>query len=341
MKISHYALTQALQSVDQHQECNAGNLITAKRQLRTQLTKFYCPIPETRNLNWAFILILQAEFVRLEGIVNPDGTDGAAVPPIVDSGPPTATTMAQVETWKFNKAVHEDYQMVMSCTREAIVWIFPRGDFLLDQRDSMGNLFQAPIALFNLLWLQFATKAQCDDEKDRADEDLRCEYDPTAPINNYFNQIQDARFRLIKLGENVRASDGVLIRATLSAIKNHTHMNPIWREWRRLEHERANEPPPRRPDYMYVELKQFLNSKINQLQGVEDTTGNGLANAIEEVQEIRHQTELTANGVVANATEIEQLKAELEKVACQSSESGNCSTSTESSTGTCAGTSEH
>ena len=115
MIISQETINRALQTIDQHQVCNAGNLITTKRQMRAKLATIHCPVSETRNQNWAFVIIPQAEFVLLDGIINADGTPGTPVPQIVDPGQPRARTMAEVETWRYRKDLYESYQNVLSC----------------------------------------------------------------------------------------------------------------------------------------------------------------------------------------------------------------------------------
>ena len=136
--------------------------------------------------------------------------------------------MAEVETWRYRTELYESYQNVLSGSREALVFAFPNGDYLLDCRDDTGNLFDEPLVLFTFLWTTHTTQGQCNVEIDRADNDLLCDYDPSAPIANYFKQFQDARFRLTELGQAARANDEVLIRKSQAAIKKYQHLATIW-----------------------------------------------------------------------------------------------------------------
>ncbi len=41
--------------------------------------------------------------------------------------------MADVEIWRYNKELYDDYQIVLSCVQEAIDWAFPSGDDLMQE----------------------------------------------------------------------------------------------------------------------------------------------------------------------------------------------------------------
>ena len=156
--IQRATLQAHLRTVDQHNEGpTAGATMTLRRQISIKLSDVHCPIAETRDRNWSFILYPTATFVRLAGIVNADGTDGTAVPAINDPGAPIAGNHAQTEIWKYNKTVFNDYQTVLAVTKETMAWAFPNEDVFLNLRDPIGHLFHTPIELFDYTWEVFAT----------------------------------------------------------------------------------------------------------------------------------------------------------------------------------------
>ena len=125
--------------------------MTLRRQLAVKLSHFPCSIPETGTYNWAWIVYKEATFVRLDDIVNANGTDGNPVPAIIDPGPPAAGNHAQTEIWKYTKGLYNNYKMIKTVKRETMSWAFPRGGIFLDLRDQTGHLFQDPVPLFRYI----------------------------------------------------------------------------------------------------------------------------------------------------------------------------------------------
>lgn len=143
-----------------------------KQQLRQKLSLFHCPVTESNQYNWSFILYTVAEFVNLRGNCRANGLPGDAVPDIGDPGAFAGNTYAATENHKTAKLLFENYKMVKSETRETIVWAFQH-DYLLDQRDEMGSLFFPPLELLDYIWSTFATQDQRDNEVVLAQADQR------------------------------------------------------------------------------------------------------------------------------------------------------------------------
>ena len=192
MNLNTQAVRSLLQSIEQHEECTAENIMKMQRQLITKLCDIHCPLAQTRDMNWAFILYSAMSFRMLEGIRNADGTPGAAVPAINDPGLPTAGNHAQTETWKWNKNLFEDLQLINQETTKAMMYAFTKEDPFLDRRNDAGHLYEPPFVLINYIRRTHTTQDQRDTVINRAEENLRDMYDPSRPPSVYYSILQEA-----------------------------------------------------------------------------------------------------------------------------------------------------
>lgn len=91
--------------------------------------------------------------------------------------------------------------MVLSEPRETIVLVFQARDYLFNQFDDIVNMFKPPLELFDYLWATYVMQDQRNKETMLAQDDLRSQCVPSAPLNVYFALLQDSKYRLNRQGQ--------------------------------------------------------------------------------------------------------------------------------------------
>ena len=134
--------------------------------------------------------------------------------------------------------------------------ISSKKNVLFSQRSTISLNSQHPLILYQFLWDTRATQDDKDDEIDKAEADLKAPFDPSVPITVWFEEKQDARYRLKELGEPDKANDKSMIRTVLLGPNIHEERQKGVKKFREEQERLASLPTPR--EATWEEAKRHL-----------------------------------------------------------------------------------
>ena len=191
-------------------------------------------------------------------------TAGPTVQIPTDPGMSTSATYAQTSTANWKRENYENYTTVLKFTREAIRYTFLEGNVLLSKENTVGNLTQHPLALYDFLWKTRATRDDKDRQIKAAEDDLNKPFDPTQDVTVYFNDIQDAGYRLIELKQPNKADDASKIRSAILGLEIHAERGKGIEKFREKQDEWADLEPPH--EATWVEFKEHMVTEDNKIR---------------------------------------------------------------------------
>ena len=109
------------------------------------------------------MLFPKGEFEKMEGHTKENGDPDPSVKIPTDPGMPTVASYAAISKANWNRENYENYKIILAFGREAIKYTFLEGNVLLSEENTVGNLTQHSLALYDFLWKTKATR----DDKDR------------------------------------------------------------------------------------------------------------------------------------------------------------------------------
>ena len=152
-----------------------------------------------------------------------DGTTtaGPSVKIPTDPGISAVASYAATSTANWNRENYENYKIMLAFGREAIKYTFLEGNVLLSKENTVGNLTQHPLALYDFLWKTRATRDDKDRQIKAAERDLDTPFDPTENVTKFFNDKQDAAYRLTELQQAAKSDDASMIRSAMLGLEIH------------------------------------------------------------------------------------------------------------------------
>ena len=125
-------LRKRLPQLPRHNTCNAGTIMTSKKEIRRLLGTKKCRLQNAERTGYVFVLYPDNEFKNLPEVRLPPGPGlpaggpGPAVVLPTDPGPPTATSYTQTAQWNYRKKDWDNYLTILEFTREAIRYSLPQ-----------------------------------------------------------------------------------------------------------------------------------------------------------------------------------------------------------------------
>ena len=285
MLLSLEFLRQRLTELDRHRECNAGAIMILKKQLRHPFAQFPCRFEHAGADGYAWMLFPKCEFEKMEGHTKENGEPGPSVKIPKDPETPTETSYAATSKANWNRENYKNYNIMLAFRREGIKHTFLEGNVLFSKENTVGNLTQYPLDLYDYLWNTRENR----DDKDRqikvAETNLDAAFDPTEDVTKYFNDKQDARYRMIELKQPAKADDATMIRSAILGLEIHVEREKGIEKFREKQDKLAALDPPR--EATWVEFKTHMVPKDNKIRNNPATKkALGLANsAVEKFEE--------------------------------------------------------
>ena len=274
--------------IETHDKPTARNMILLHNQLVKILRSIHCEIQNTGTHNYSFLVFSDEEFLMLPGIhvpavpANPNATPPTLAVPIQpgqalvlpsDVGiTPALSTVAGLHSFNFDRGQWNLYQQVINLTLLCIQKAYPNGGHFLDMMDEFGCLNDSPLDVYNALWNLAIPQEEKDAYIIENEDELKREYDPSQPVNMYYNAIQLAVSTLKRLGEP--ALPRIVIRNCLSEFRKHADLSRTCNKW--IRDQTGLQPT-------WNEFKQYFSKAIRLIKNDPSTKRSlDMANSVQE-----------------------------------------------------------
>ena len=274
--------------IETHDKPTARNMILLHNQLVKILRSIHCEIQNTGTHNYSFLVFSDEEFLMLPGIhvpavpANPNATPPTLAVPIQpgqalvlpsDVGiTPALSTVAGLHSFNFDRGQWNLYQQVINLTLLCIQKAYPNGGHFLDMMDEFGCLNDSPLDVYNALWNLAIPQEEKDAYIIENEDELKREYDPSQPVNMYYNAIQLAVSTLKRLGEP--ALPRIVIRNCLSEFRKHADLSRTCNKW--IRDQTGLQPT-------WNEFKQYFSKAIRLIENDPSTKRSlDMANSVQE-----------------------------------------------------------